>query len=453
MLLLTGIHDIYASEQLKLGSNGYRYQLTFCPARSHIDDDWDKSLCAYKSNTSNKPDKLYVFMPYPLGAMHVEMVESTDDKIRDSIHEKAKEDLRKLNKEFGIRLSINKVKNYLPHYLAQTNIDKALIEVLTNCAVHHLSALPYYNVSQYDLFRCQRDYMDHLIGLLENKYEPNQTKLYMLFELPDETLTDYWNKTIGSALAVNEFRLEEIVVKLRQKVEAATVNLKLNDLDSLVCLNNSFMDYLYILMSVASGYRPVNEPFGRLSNIDTRTGVYFISDKEMQDDTIGRLVYLPHTVCQQINEYEKFIKSNGILFNKLGSNIGQIYMDILDSRIGLINYLKLDEITNTVIQLKLNKAFIKERMSQYISLPLNWHRHFIRSLKNIHIGKYSYNSDFNEKPIGYDVISAWMGHSDELGFSFYDPFSGLKQSELREFANTLDELIKGIGFTVLQLER
>ncbi|TXD97556.1 hypothetical protein ES754_00790 [Psychrobacter frigidicola] len=453
MLLLTGIHDIYTSEQLKLGSNGYRYQLTFCPARSHVDDDWDKSLCAYKSNKLNKPDRLYVFMPYPLGAMHIEMIESTDDKVRDSIHEEAKEDLRKLNKEFGIRLSINKVKNYLPHYLAQTNIDKALIEVLTNCPVHHLSALPYYNVSQYDLFRCQRDYMDHLIGLLENKYEPNQTKLYMLFELPDETLTDYWDKTIGSALAVNEFRLEEIVFKLRQKVEAATVYLKLNNLDSLVCLHNSFMDYLYVLMSVASGYRPVTEPFGRLSDIDTRTGVYFISDKEMQDDTIGRLIYLPHTVCQQINEYEKFIKSNGILFNKLGSNIGQIYMGILDSHIGLISYLKLDEITNTVIQLKLNKVFIKERMSQYISLPLNWHRHFIRSLKNIHIGKYSYNSDFNERPIGYDVISAWMGHSDELGFSFYDPFSGLKRSELREFANTLDELIKGIGFTVIQLER
>lgn len=453
MLLLTGIHDIYTSEQLRHGANGYRYQLTFCPVRSHIDDDWDKSLCTYKLNKSNKPDRLYLFMPSPLGAMHIEMIESTDDKIRDSIHEQAKEDLRKLNKEFGIRLSINKVRNYLPHYLAQKNIDKALIEVLTNCPVHHLSALPYYNVSQYDLYRCQRDYMDHLIELLEDKYDPNQTKIYMLFELPDEISTNYWNKTIGSALAVNEFRLEDIVVKLRQKVEAATVDLKLNNLDSLVCLHNGFMDYLYVLMSVASGYRPVTEPFGRLSDIDTRTGVYFISDKEVQADTIGRFIYLPNTVCQQIKEYEKFIKSNGILFNKLGNNIGQIYMGILDSHIGLISYLKLDEITNTVIQLKLNKVFIKERMSQYILLPLNWHRHFIRSLKNIHIGKYSYNSDLNERPIGYDVISAWMGHSDELGFNFYDPFSGLKRSELREFANTLDELIKGIGFTVIQLER
>lgn len=451
MLLLTGIHDIYTSEQLHLGSNGYRYQLTFCPARSHIDDDWDKSLCTHKLN---KPDRLYLFMPSSLGAMHIEMIESTDDKMRDSIHEEAKEDLRKLNKKFGIRLSINKIRNYLPHYLAQKNIDKALIEVLTNCAVHHLSALPYYNVSQYDLFRCQRDYMDHLIGLLEDKYGPKQTetKLYMLFELPDEKSTAYWGKTIGSALAVNEFRLKEIVVKLRQKVEAATADLKLNNLGSLVYLHNSFIDYLYILMSIASGYRPVTEPFGRLSDIDTRTGVYFISDKEVQADTIGRLIYLPHTVCQQINEYKNFIKNNGILFNKLGSNIGQIYMDILNSHIGLISYLKLDEITNTVIQVKLNKVFIKERMSQYISLPLNWHRHFIRSLKNIYIGKYSYSSDFNERPIGYDVISAWMGHSDELGFSFYDRFSGLKRSELREFANILDEIIRDIGFIAIQLE-
>ena len=449
MLLLTGIHDIYTSENLELGFNGYRYQLTFCPTRSHIDDDWDKLLCDYK------PEKLYLFMPYQLGAMHIEMIGSTDDKIRDSIHEEAREDLRKLNKEFGLRLSINKVRNYLPHYLAQKNIDKALIEVLTNCAVHHLSALPYYNVSQYDLFRCQRDYMDHLIKLLGYKYEPGQTKtkIYMLFELPDEKLTDYWDKTIGSALAVNESRLKEIVVKLREKVEVATADLKLSNLGSLVFLHNSFMDYLYILMSIASGYRPVTEPFGRLSDIDTRTGVYFISDKEVKTDTIGRFIYLPHTVGQQINEYEKFIQSNGILFNKLGSNIGQIYMDIFHSRIGLISYLKLDETTNTVIQLKLNKAFIKERMSQHISLPLNWHRHFIRSLKNIHIGKYSYNSDLNERPIGYDVISAWMGHSDELGFSFQDRFSGLKQSELREFANILDELIKDIGFTVIQLER
>ncbi|MBE8610646.1 MULTISPECIES: hypothetical protein [unclassified Psychrobacter] len=450
MLLLTGIHDIYTSEKLESGFNAYRYQLTFCPSRSHIADEWDKSLCAH-----NKSDKLSLFMPFPLGSMHIEMIQNADDNTTGSVTKEAKESLRRINKEFGTRLSINKVKNYLPQYLSQKNIDKALIEVSINSPVHHLSALPYYNVSQYDLFRCQRDYMDHLIELLGNKYDPNQTKtkLNMLFELSEEGLTAHWDRTIGSALAINELRLKEIVVTLRQEVEVAIAGLKLNNLNSLVCLHNSFMDYLYILMSIASGYRPVTEPFGRLSDIDTRTGLYFISDKEMQTEKLGRFIYLPQIVCHQIKEYKNFIKTNGSLFNKLGNSIGQIYMDILDSSVGLISYIKLDEITNTVIQLKLNNGLIKERMSSHISLPLNWHRHHIRSLKNSDVGKYSYASYFDEKPIGYDVVSAWMGHSDELGFGFYDRFSGLKRSELKNFAEVLDKLIKEAGFEVIQLER
>ena len=448
-ILLTGIHDIYTSEKLELGFNGYRYQLTFCPARSHINDDWDKSLCDYTSH------KLYLFMPYPLGLMHIEMIQNTDHKTTDSINKEAKESLRKLNKEFGTRLTLNKIKNYLPHYLSQKNVDKALIEVSTNSPVHHLSALPYYNVSQYDLFRCQRDYMSHLTELFGNEYDLNQTesKLDRLFELPNEISTSYWDKTIGSALAINEFRLEEIIVTLRQEVEIAVTDFKLKNLNSLVRLHNSFMDYLYILMSIASGYRPVTEPFGRLSDIDTRTGLYFISDKEMQTGTIGRFIYLPQVVCQQVDEYIKYIKANSILFNKLGRNIGQIYTEIFNSNVGLISYLKLDEVTNTVIELQLDKSLIKKRMSSHISLPLNWHRHFIRSLKNVDIGRYSYTYYFDEESIGHDVVSAWMGHSDELGFSFYDRFSGLKRSELKKFANVLDKLISNVGFTVIQLER
>ena len=217
-------------------------------------------------------------------------------------------------------------------------------------------------------------------------------------------------------------------------------------------LHNFFTDYLYIWLSIASGYRPVNEPFGRLSDIDTRTGLYFISDKEVQQDTIGRFIYLPTILCQQIDEYIKFIKGNASLFNKLGNDIGLIYTNILDGNIGLVCYLKLDEATSTVTRLKLDNTFLKKRISAYISLPLNWPRHYIRSLQNKHIGKYSFDPSLNKDSIGYDVVSAWMGHSDELGYSFYDRFSGLKRSELRAFAQTINELTKDIGFKLIKLE-
>ena len=91
-------------------------------------------------------------------------------------------------------------------------------------------------------------------------------------------------------------------------------------------------------------------------------------------------------------------------------------------------------------------------MQPYISLPLNWNRHFIRSLKEIDIGKFSYDSVFGNNPLGYDVVSAWMGHSDELGYNFYDRYSGLKRSELREFSVAINELMVTIGFEVIIIE-
>lgn len=448
MLLLTGIHDIYTSEQLQLGFEGYRFQLTFKPSRSHIDDDWDKSLCA------NNGRDLYLFMPQPVGLMHVEMGQDASDSIADDIYAQAKVELQELNKKFGLRLSINKIKNYLSHFLTQISIDKALIEVLTGSPVHHHSALPYFNTSQYDLFRCQREYMDHLITLLGDRYNPDHasSNIYKLFELPDEELTSYWDKNIGSALAINQIKLEEIVIKLRKEVEDAVTNLKLSKMNTIVSLHNYFMDYLYILMSIASGYRPVTEPFGRLLDIDTRTGMYFISDKEVQLDAIGRFIYLPKIVCQQIDEYIRFIKINGNLLNKLDNDLGHIYIDILEGKIGLITYLKLDVLTNTVTEQRLESTFLKKRLSTYIMLPLNWHRHFIRSLRSSDIGIYSFETYLSDKPLGHDVVSAWMGHSDELGFSFYDRFSGLKRSNLREFAQMLNELLDKIGFKTIQLE-
>ena len=53
---------------------------------------------------------------------------------------------------------------------------------------------------------------------------------------------------------------------------------------------------------------------------------------------------------------------------------------------------------------------------------------------------------------GHDVIGAWMGHADELGFDYYDKHSGLRRSELRRFSDELNGIIKYNGFKVISLE-
>ena len=93
-------------------------------------------------------------------------------------------------------------------------------------------------------------------------------------------MTGYWDKQIGSALAVSEIRLEHVVSILRDRLQTQIDNRRLDDFESMVEMHNMLTDYLYIMLSISSGYRPVSEPFGRLSHIDTLTKKFFISDKE-----------------------------------------------------------------------------------------------------------------------------------------------------------------------------
>lgn len=83
---------------------------------------------------------------------------------------------------------------------------------------------------------------------------------------------------------------------------------------------------------------------------------------------------------------------------------------------------------------------------------MNWHRHFIRSFQFIEKGLYSIQ-EYSEDSFGHDIIGAWMGHADALGFDFYHRYSGLKRSELRRFSVYLDEVLKNIGFKTMTLER
>lgn len=448
MILLTGNEDIFQSDSLEDGFNGYRYKLQFAPKRSQKDNSWDKNLCANNKNV------LFLYMPIVLVELHYKMTYVLDSDLIILIHTQAINDIKAINKKHKVRLSFNKIKNYFASYLSQNGIDKALIEVITESPVHHLSALPYYNISQYDLYRCQFKFTNHLIGLINDKsVTDSKEKTDVFFKITSEDFVPHFSgEKMGSLLAIQEKALTPIIEDLKQNILEKIGKISFLKVGDFVDLHNLFTDYIYIWLSIASGYRPVTEPFGRLSDIDTRTGLYFISDKEVQQDTIGRFIYLPTTLCQQLEEYIKFIRSNASLFNKLKNDIGLIYKSILDNNIGLICYLKLDESTSTVTKLKLDNALLKKRISAYISLPLNWPRHYIRSLQNMHIGKYSFDPSLNENSTGYDVVSAWMGHSDELGYSFYDRFSGLKRYELKAFAQTIDKLTKNIGFKLIKLE-
>lgn len=445
MLLLSGLPNIFISENLKLSYQSYKYSLEFTPTRSVIQESWDASLCA------DNRDSLTLFFPEIVGRLHYCIANDISSKVFEQVIQQASNQLKSINKEHRTRLTINKVKNYISHFLTHKGRDTALIDVLTEQPINHQSALPYFNVSQYDLYSCQHDFIEHLTNMLDEDLFYGRYAC-QFFTLLEDKLTGYWDKQTGSALAVSKIRLKDVVSTLRDRLQTQIDDRRLDDFESMVEMHNTFTDYLYIMLSISSGYRPVSEPFGRLNHIDTMTKKFFISDKENHQDTQGRFIYLPDTANEQIQEYDHFLQKNTSILCRLDNPLGHIYQSILKSNIGLIVYLNFDKETDRITEVSLNKNYLHERLSKHINLPMNWHRHFIRSFQFIEEGLYSIQ-EYSEDSFGHDIIGAWMGHADALGFDFYNRYSGLKRSELRRFSRYLDEVLKDIGFEAITLER
>ena len=446
MLLLSGLPNMFISKNLKLSYQSYHYSLEFTPTRSVIQDNWDTSLCA------DNRDSLTLFFPEIIGKLHYCIADDISPKFFEQVIQQASNQLKSINKEYRTRLTINKVKNYISHFLTQKGRDTALIDVLTEQPINHQSALPYFNVSQYDLYSCQYDFIKHISTMIDDHHCSSRYD-YKFFTLLDEKVTGYWDKQTGSALAVSEIRLEHVVSILRDRLQTQIDNRRLDDFESMVEMHNMLTDYLYIMLSISSGYRPVSEPFGRLSHIDTLTKKFFISDKENHQDTQGRFIYLPDMANEQIQEYVHFLQKNASILSRLDNPLGGIYQSILKSHIGLIVYLNFDKETDRIAEVPLNKNYIHERLSKHINLPMNWHRHFVRSFQAIEEGLYSISDCSIYESFSHDLIGAWMGHADALGFDFYNRYSGLKRSELKRFSVYLDEVLKNIGFEAMILER
>lgn len=445
MLLLSGLPNIFTSENLKLSYQSYQYPLEFTPTRSVIQDSWDTSLC-----TDNK-DSLTLYFPEIIGKLHYCIASDITPRVFQQVIQQANDQLKSINKTHKTRLTINKIKNYISHFLNQLGRDTALIDVLTEQPINHQSALPYFNVSQYDLYSCQFEFIKHISAMLDDdrfygKY------VYEFFTLLEDEVTGYWEKQTGSALAISERSLVHVVTTLRDRLQAQIHDRRFGDFESMVEMHNTFTDYLYIMLSISSGYRPVSEPFGRLNHIDTMTKNFFISDKENHQDTRGRFIYLPDIANEQVIKYIEYLERNASILSKLDNPLGDIYQSILNSHIGLIIYLNFDKDSNSITEVPLDKNYLHERLSKHINLPMNWYRHFVRSFQSTEEGLYSINDHSMHEGFSHDLIGAWMGHADALGFDFYNRYSGLKRSELRRFSMYLDEVLKNIGFETIVLE-
>ncbi len=182
--------------------------------------------------------------------------------------------------------------------------------------------------------------------------------------------------------------------------------------------------YVYWMFAFATGVRGVVDPYPQLNQVDLRTGILALDDKESNSGIAGykrRLVWLPPMLRQQMQSYEVYLRQ---LKRRYGitSNEPSFF---LESEGGMVRCVPV------------RPSELRSRVVELLPFPANTQRLFLRS-------------ELLERGCSAEVVDAFMGH-----WSFgEEPWAPYSTFNYAYYFDRLDQyiapLLEEIGFAVLR---
>lgn len=193
--------------------------------------------------------------------------------------------------------------------------------------------------------------------------------------------------------------------------------------------HNYYTLYCLSVLFLSTGHRPVNDPFDDLNSFNLTDGKIFISDKESRSSPSARTVILPVLALDQLKYYLQHLQTLKSYCNWQSSLISEHISCVLKGNKPL--FFWLDENTESVI--RVTGKSLAARNKGVWDLPLNWHRHYLRSI-------------LTNANIASDIIDAWMGHAAP-GCEGFSPYSSLSMQHMKQVADFLDHDFKLNGIS------
>ena len=324
--------------------------------------------------------------------------------------------LKSINKKLSTRLDISKITNYFSDFCHQQGIDGVLTEVVRGVDNYQDEGTPYTNMNELQIDEVLHQYCDHIFP-----------ELNLQLELTKKTQNNR-NRCIGSPLLLQQ---EEITLVNFMHIQQIN-QLKQHQKRNLVLLHNQYVFYIYRMITMATGYRPVTGVGGTLKDINFISSQFWISDKESRDQTSARLIVLPTIVIQQLKAYLAYLKELKYLVKINMPNISGRIDGILSSDEHILFFI---EDNNEIVEI--SPTSIQPYMDVLFKLPLNWHRHDLRS-RLVPL----------ELPAA--LKSYYMGH-DEMGQEGLGRYSGLSYCDLKKIAEKVETILYKHKFEVVNI--
>ena len=195
-------------------------------------------------------------------------------------------------------------------------------------------------------------------------------------------------------------------------------------------IHNSYVMYVLHLLNMTTGHRPVRDPFDDIDHIDLVGKKIFISDKESRfTASSARMLVLPDTAALQIELYKEHLENLIVYMESLSPDLANKIRKVLDGKGPLFFLMEREEKASNLEMVSVTPKTVESFWAGLISIPSNWHRHFLRTYLL-----------YQEEVTG-EAIDTWMGHASpgQEGLTIY---SGMSIKPLVKIANRLECLLK-----------
>ena len=234
-----------------------------------------------------------------------------------------------------------------------------------------------------------------------------------------------YKRHVGSDMALNNHTCYKFFDELAEAAESYNGRLKRNiniRQDRYIEQFNAYGVWLWHIIFIQTGIRPVKHAPGLLNQFDFRQKLLWVSDKEeRQGQGQGRLIPLSDFLVTAIQNYIEYIKQFAVMHNSIYTNDQFPINNILNSSQPLIQLFSQNPRGFTGI----TPSKVRYQIKHFFSHQDNWLRHQLRSLLT------------NRSP--EHLICALYGHEHPDQEAMH-PMSSLSINELKELSADLDKV-------------
>lgn len=351
--------------------------------------------------------KAAVVLPVPCDSKVVRSLPGGED-----LELKAEKLLKKINKANSTRLSVSKIADHLPNYLHQQGSDDVLVALIAGNPDIQEAGLYY---TQYDTVSIYRAYQRYL-----------KTELRAQSPDPDESKA----KLGGSQLVVKDEAVIAIFDHLQKRLH------RLKD-QCWIEAHNHYVMYTIHLLNIATGHRPVTDPFDDIEHFDLVSKKVFISDKESRlTSSSARTLVLPDTAVTQINLYFKHLEILHIQMQNISPTFVKQLGEAINGTGRLFFFIQQGELADDFNMMSVSPKSVEGHWAGILGLPSNWHRHYLRSYL------------LRQKEVAGESIDTWMGHA-KPGQEGLTKYSGMSIKALETIALVIEKLFNRLGIIPL----